>query len=202
MHRCLLEPPRVIHNFADAVASLSVMKHDRLFDDTSSRAAASTNRFQCRDRQLGRLRVRALLDSEGRHAHGHIVVIQRHTDRHVERHWYHDHQNQQALEHPQHRRRLGAPRRRVRLLRVESSWFRESIDNFDRQRYDLLIPPHGSRYNRLYIIIITNLKYPSILPLNHPSSLPKDLLTKQDTYSIAIPISSSSPCCAWLKRMS
>lgn len=147
---------------------------------TPSRAAASTNRFQCRDRQLGRLRVRALLNSKGRYAHGHIVVIQRRADRHVERHGYHDHQNQQALEHPQHRWRLGAPRRRVRLLRVESSWFRESIDNFDRQWYDLLIPPHGSRYNRLYIIIVTNLKYPH--PSNHPPSLPKDLLTKQDTY--------------------
>lgn len=112
------------------------MKHDRLFDDTSSRAAASTNRFQCRDRQLGRLRVRALLDPEGRHAHGHSVVVQRRADRHVERHGYHGHQNQQALEHPQHRRRLGAPRRGVRLLRVESSRFRQSIDNFDRQRYD------------------------------------------------------------------
>lgn len=89
-----------------------------LFADILSRAAASTDRFQCRDRQLGRLRVRALLDPEGRHAHGYIVGVQRRTDRHVERHEYHDHQNQQALEHPHHRRCLGASRRRVRLFRV------------------------------------------------------------------------------------
>lgn len=123
-----------------------------LYDDTFSRAAASAHCFQCRNRQLGRLRVRALLDPEGRHAHGYIVGVQWRTDRHVERHGYHDHQNQQALEHPQHRRRLGAPRRRVRLLRVESSRFRQSIDNFDRQRYDPKSLPHGSRRNNRFIV--------------------------------------------------
>lgn len=51
------------------------MKHDRLFDDTSSRAAASTYYLQYRSRQLGRFRVRALLNPEGRYAYGYIVGV-------------------------------------------------------------------------------------------------------------------------------